>query len=103
MQTAGYDVDNDFIRDTWHPVYRRHFLRRSLAKAYDCRKAYYAYHQGLEGELGMDCNDIVLFWRIQQMIRITANALRQQVMNREGECCTSMVYRGLVTRITRLH
>uniref|UniRef100_A0A6A7G1C7 Dynamin-like GTPase OPA1, mitochondrial n=2 Tax=Hirondellea gigas TaxID=1518452 RepID=A0A6A7G1C7_9CRUS len=84
VQTAGYDVDNEFIRQTWHPVYRRHFLRKSLAKAYDSRKSFYAYHQGLEGELGVDCNDIVLFWRIQQMIKITANALRQQVMNREA-------------------
>ncbi|KAK7028025.1 Dynamin-like 120 kDa protein, mitochondrial [Halocaridina rubra] len=84
VQTIGVDVDNDFIRETWHPVYRRHFLRRALAKAYDCRKAFYAYHQGLEGELGVECNDIVLFWRIQQMIKITSNALRQQVMNREA-------------------
>ncbi|XP_071543508.1 dynamin-like GTPase OPA1, mitochondrial isoform X6 [Panulirus ornatus] len=83
-QNQGVDVDNEFVRETWHPVYRRHFLRRALAKAYDCRKAFYAYHQGLEGELGVECNDIVLFWRIQQMIKITANALRQQVMNREA-------------------
>ena len=27
---------------------------------------------------------MVLFWRIQQMLRVTANALRQQVMNREA-------------------
>ena len=27
----------------------------------------------------MDCGDIVLFWRIQQMLKVTANALRQQV------------------------
>lgn len=52
-QAQGVDVDNEFIRETWHPVYRRHFLRRALAKAYDCRKAFYAYHQGLEGELGV--------------------------------------------------
>ncbi|XP_068201181.1 dynamin-like GTPase OPA1, mitochondrial isoform X3 [Palaemon carinicauda] len=84
VQSQGVEVDNEFIRETWHPVYRRHFLRRALAKAYDCRKAFYAYHQGLEGELGVECNDIVLFWRIQQMIKITANALRQQVMNREA-------------------
>ncbi|XP_045603284.1 dynamin-like GTPase OPA1, mitochondrial isoform X11 [Procambarus clarkii] len=83
-QSHGAEVDNEFIRETWHPVYRRHFLRRALAKAYGCRKAFYAYHQGLEGELGVECNDVVLFWRIQQMIKITANALRQQVMNREA-------------------
>uniref|UniRef100_A0A0P4VUU6 Dynamin-like GTPase OPA1, mitochondrial n=1 Tax=Scylla olivacea TaxID=85551 RepID=A0A0P4VUU6_SCYOL len=83
-QNSGVEVDNEFIREMWHPVYRRHFLRRALAKAYDCRKAFYAYHQGLEGELGVECNDVVLFWRIQQMFKITANALRQQVMNREA-------------------
>ena len=32
----------------------------------------------------LDVNDVVLFWRIQQMLRVTANALRQQVMNREA-------------------
>jgi len=63
------------------------------------------YHQGLENEVGVstlilsltlifiitfslqqvvDCNDVVLFWRIQQMLKVTANALRQQIMNREG-------------------
>ncbi|KAK4288827.1 hypothetical protein Pmani_038166 [Petrolisthes manimaculis] len=83
-QSQGVEVDNEFVRETWHPVYRRYFLRRALAKAYGCRKAFYAYHQGLEGELGVECNDVVLFWRIQQMIKITGNALRQQVMNREA-------------------
>lgn len=32
----------------------------------------------------MECNDVVLFWRIQQMLKVTANALRQQIMNREA-------------------
>lgn len=27
---------------------------------------------------------MVLFWRIQQVIKVTANALRQQVVNREA-------------------
>lgn len=27
---------------------------------------------------------MVLFWRIQQVIKVTANALRQQVINREA-------------------
>lgn len=73
------------------------------------------YHQGLENEVSsnyhkivilfglllmevdhlidviplkqvVDCNDVVLFWRIQQMLKVTANALRQQIMNREGKC-----------------
>ena len=38
--------------------------------------------QGVETDL--DCGDVVLFWRIQQMLKVTANALRQQIMNREA-------------------
>lgn len=34
--------------------------------------------------LQLDCSDVVLFWRIHRMLNITSNALRQQVMNREG-------------------
>lgn len=61
----------------------RHFLKQSLQRAYDCRKAYYLYtQQGNECEV--NCGDVVLFWRIQQVIKVTANALRQQIVNREA-------------------
>ncbi|XP_033222925.1 dynamin-like 120 kDa protein, mitochondrial isoform X1 [Belonocnema kinseyi] len=82
LQRNGLDVDNEFIRETWHPVYRRYFLQQSLSRAYDCRKGYYLYHTGHDQE--MECNDVVLFWRIQQVLKVTANALRQQIMNREA-------------------
>lgn len=32
----------------------------------------------------VNCSDIVLFWRIQQVLKVTANALRQQIINREA-------------------
>ncbi|XP_043523418.1 dynamin-like 120 kDa protein, mitochondrial isoform X3 [Frieseomelitta varia] len=82
LQRNGLEIDNEFIRETWHPVYRRFFLQQSLARAYDCKKGYYLYHTGHESV--MECNDVVLFWRIQQMLKVTANALRQQIMNREA-------------------
>jgi Dynamin-like GTPase OPA1 C-terminal len=54
-----------------------------MARAQDCRKAYYLYSQ--QGtECVINCSDVVLFWRIQQVIKVTANALRQQVINREA-------------------
>ncbi|KAH0624314.1 hypothetical protein JD844_008018 [Phrynosoma platyrhinos] len=31
----------------------------------------------------LECNDVVLFWRIQRMLSITANTLRQQLTNTE--------------------
>ncbi|CAG0892355.1 unnamed protein product, partial [Cyprideis torosa] len=83
METSGYEgVTNDVVRDSWRTLYRDHFLKRSLAKAIDCRRGFFAYQQGLDSEF--ECNDVVLFWRIQQMLKVTSNALRQQVMNREA-------------------
>ncbi|RZC39241.1 dynamin-like 120 kDa protein, mitochondrial [Asbolus verrucosus] len=80
LHRSGLEVDNEFIREVWFPVYRRHFLNQSLAKAYDCRKSFYLYHQ----QADVECSDIVLFHRIQQMMKVTANALRQQIINREA-------------------
>lgn len=51
LQRNGLEVDNEFIRETWHPVYRRFFLQQSLARAYDCKKGYYLYHTGHENEV----------------------------------------------------
>ena len=33
--------------------------------------------------LKIDCNDVVLFWRLKKMLSITSNALRQQIVNIE--------------------
>jgi len=82
LATNGVEADNELVRETWYPTYRRHFLRGALARCYDCRRGFWMYQQGVETEL--ECGDVVLFWRIQQMLKVTANALRQQVMNREA-------------------
>ncbi|CAL8148132.1 unnamed protein product [Orchesella dallaii] len=82
LESRGVKVDNDLIKKTWFPVFRKYFLHKSLTKAFECRKGYWMYNKGVEGE--MDCNEVVLFWRIQQMLKVTANALRQQVVNREA-------------------
>jgi optic atrophy protein 1 len=81
LENRGLKVDVESIRSTWFPVYRKHFLKKSLGKAYDCRKGYWMYQRGVEAE---ECNEVVLFWRIQQMLKVTSNALRQQVVNREA-------------------
>ncbi|XP_015908038.1 dynamin-like GTPase OPA1, mitochondrial isoform X2 [Parasteatoda tepidariorum] len=82
LQAANVEADYDLIKQVWHPLHRKHFLERSLQKAYDCKRAFYLYQQGLDSE--MDCNDVVLFWRIQKMLQTTSNALRQQIMNAEA-------------------
>ncbi|XP_077998665.1 dynamin-like GTPase OPA1, mitochondrial isoform X2 [Glandiceps talaboti] len=83
LQTRSVEVDNEFIRETWHQLYRKHFLKAALQRGRDCRKAFYYYQKGFT-ESGLECNDIVLFWRIQRMLQVTSNALRQQIMNTEA-------------------
>ncbi|GIY77322.1 dynamin-like 120 kDa protein, mitochondrial [Caerostris darwini] len=82
LQSKDIEADYDQIKQVWHPLHRKNFLEKSLQKAYDCKRAFYLYHQGLDSEI--DCNDVVLFWRIQRMLQTTSNALRQQIMNAEA-------------------
>ncbi|XP_048520538.1 dynamin-like 120 kDa protein, mitochondrial isoform X2 [Dendroctonus ponderosae] len=80
LQRNAIEVDNEFVREIWNAVYRRHFLNKALGRAYDCKKAFYLYHQ----QMDVDCADVVLFHRVQQMMKVTSNALRQQITNREA-------------------
>ena len=89
------------IKETWHQVFRKHFLESALKNANECRRAFFIYQQqqrdarsgsGIGGKGGaledadsvVQCDDIVLFWRISRMLTLTANALRQQIMNVEA-------------------
>ncbi|XP_069583265.1 dynamin-like GTPase OPA1, mitochondrial isoform X2 [Ranitomeya imitator] len=82
LETRGVEVDPVLIKDTWHQVYRRHFLKTALGHCNLCRRGFYYYQRHfIDSEL--ECNDVVLFWRIQRMLGITANTLRQQLTNSE--------------------
>ncbi|XP_066475680.1 dynamin-like GTPase OPA1, mitochondrial isoform X2 [Tiliqua scincoides] len=82
LEARGVAVDPCLIKDTWHQVYRRHFLKKALGHCNLCRRGFYYYQRHfVDSEL--ECNDVVLFWRIQRMLAITANTLRQQLTNTE--------------------
>ncbi|XP_015264761.1 PREDICTED: dynamin-like 120 kDa protein, mitochondrial [Gekko japonicus] len=82
LEARGVAVDPCLIKDTWHQVYRRHFLKGALGHCNLCRRGFYYYQRHfVDSEL--ECNDVVLFWRIQRMLTITANTLRQQLANTE--------------------
>ncbi|ETE60922.1 Dynamin-like protein, partial [Ophiophagus hannah] len=143
LEARGVAVDPCLIKDTWHQVYRQHFLKAALGHCNLCRRGFYYYQRhfvdsesrlpdgciycsprlwphpltcwaglgwvcspllththththtprdeqapGLTAVvlplvLQLECNDVVLFWRIQRMLAITANTLRQQLANTE--------------------
>uniref|UniRef100_A0A671RWA0 Dynamin-like GTPase OPA1, mitochondrial n=1 Tax=Sinocyclocheilus anshuiensis TaxID=1608454 RepID=A0A671RWA0_9TELE len=82
LEARGVEVDPVLIKDTWHQLFRRHFLQKALLHCNLCRRGFYYYQRHfVDSEL--ECNDVVLFWRIQRMLAITANTLRQQLTNTE--------------------
>lgn len=83
LQNQGYEVDAEYIRETWYYVFRQNFFRRALQQAQQCKKGFYYYQRGFQ-DTGLDCHDVVLFWRLQRMLHVTSNALRQQVVNNEA-------------------
>jgi len=99
LETRGLEVAAETIKETWHQVFRKHFLESALRNANECRRAFFIYQQqqrdarssggGKGGALEdadsvVQCDDVVLFWRISRMLTLTANALRQQIMNVEA-------------------
>ncbi|XP_045528848.1 dynamin-like 120 kDa protein, mitochondrial isoform X4 [Pieris brassicae] len=82
LRRRGVDADNEYIRETWKPIYLKQFLQRALSRARDCRKSFYLYTQ--QNGTGKECCEVVMFWRVQSALRTTANALRQQIGNREA-------------------
>ncbi|KIH54291.1 hypothetical protein ANCDUO_15564, partial [Ancylostoma duodenale] len=53
-----------------------------MVNSRDCPSLYQHYRQGFnEGDI--DCQTVVFFYRIQKMLKLTSNALRQQITNTE--------------------
>uniref|UniRef100_A0A915B1P8 Dynamin-like GTPase OPA1, mitochondrial n=1 Tax=Parascaris univalens TaxID=6257 RepID=A0A915B1P8_PARUN len=76
------DVSNEIIRKHWKMIFKEHFLERQLLAARDCQSFYQHYKRGFE-DADVDCQAVVLFYRIEKMLHLTCNALRQQITNTE--------------------
>lgn len=76
------DVSNDAIRRQWKMIYKEHFLERQLQAARDCMSFYQHYKRGFN-DSDVDCQAVALFYRIEKMLNLTCNALRQQITNTE--------------------
>ncbi|KAK0394474.1 hypothetical protein QR680_000758 [Steinernema hermaphroditum] len=83
LETRGLsEIKGEAIKRQWRLIYREHFLKRTLQASRDCYSFYQHYKQGFnEGDL--DCHAVILFYRIEKMLNLTSNALRQQITNTE--------------------
>ncbi|EYB89696.1 hypothetical protein Y032_0228g2851 [Ancylostoma ceylanicum] len=83
LETKGViEVPSETIRRQWNLMYKKHFLEKTIQNSRDCPALYQHYRQGFnEGDI--DCQTVVFFYRIQKMLKLTSNALRQQITNTE--------------------
>lgn len=78
-----YEVPTEQIRKQWKLIYREHFLERLAQSSKDCASLYQNYKQGFTDEGFLDCQAVVFFYRLNKMLGLTGNALRQQITNTE--------------------
>jgi len=85
LEAEGLTVDVDSIKQVWFLLFRQYFLEKALQRATNCRGNFQTYNRRTTSSShGDECSDVIVFWRIQQMMKTTANALRQQIMNVES-------------------
>uniref|UniRef100_A0A914VQK9 Dynamin-like GTPase OPA1, mitochondrial n=1 Tax=Plectus sambesii TaxID=2011161 RepID=A0A914VQK9_9BILA len=83
LETKGVShVPTETIRLVWKLVYKQHFLERAMQSTHECKNFFYHYKKGFN-ESDVDCQAVVLFWRVQKMLNLTSTALRQQITNTE--------------------
>ncbi|VDN04046.1 unnamed protein product [Thelazia callipaeda] len=75
-------LNYELIRKQWKLIFKEHFLKRQYQTAVECQGFYPHYKRGYN-DTEVDCQAVVLFYRIQKMIELTCNALRQQITNTE--------------------
>ena len=61
LESKGIKADMESIRNTWFSVYRRHFIKNSLNKAYECKKGFWIYSKNVDDSEVMFYHMIFIF------------------------------------------
>uniref|UniRef100_A0A914HYZ0 Dynamin-like GTPase OPA1, mitochondrial n=1 Tax=Globodera rostochiensis TaxID=31243 RepID=A0A914HYZ0_GLORO len=84
VNVGANELSAELIRQQWRLIYRNHFLERMLQAGRDCQSFYQNYKQAVRSEdSDLDCQAVVFFYRINRMLELSCNALRQQIVNTE--------------------
>lgn len=81
LELIKVQANDEQINHVWNLLVRKKILNDTLKKAYDCRNGFQYYQHGLLNEI--ECEDVILFWRIDKMLTSTASSLRMQLVDRE--------------------
>ena len=96
-------MSEEEIDDVWRDIYAVRWISRLSARATDCKTCYQRYKNNkickffflkkyrlkvvinvAEKRSPLLCEDVVLWWRMNKAIEITAANLRQRMLNEKG-------------------
>ncbi|CAD5215377.1 unnamed protein product [Bursaphelenchus xylophilus] len=77
------EIPKDVMLKEWQYVFREFYLERLKQASVECQGYYQHYKQGIEQDGDLDCQAVVLFYRLKKMLDLSSNALRQQITNTE--------------------
>ncbi|PAV63715.1 hypothetical protein WR25_11490 isoform B [Diploscapter pachys] len=84
LETKGIiEVPVDLMRKQWKLMFKKHFLEKMVQIGRDGSSLYQLFKQGHTEGAEIDCQIVILFYRIEKMIKLTCNALRQQITSTE--------------------
>lgn len=81
LQSKGVASTTNNIVDMWNLINQQNVLMDISNGIQFCRRNYNRLNEISHHKF--ECNDIVLFWRFFRMIQLTANSLRQEIVNNE--------------------
>eukprot|EP00126_Sphaerothecum_destruens_P006520 Sdes_comp19399_c0_seq2m10713 len=85
-------LSDDHIHSIFFELYKTQMISKSLQAASFCSNRYSHYAKSLHSSSsssstllsdspnGLGCSDVILFWRLQEMLQTTSKSLRQQLL-----------------------
>lgn len=84
LEARNVQAENIFIEETWQLLYQQQFLERALLTANDCVKGFFYYQNGIQDDT-VDCSEVILFWRINRLLKSISKDIRRLIMSCETQ------------------
>eukprot|EP00045_Choanoeca_perplexa_P013108 m.146441 g.146441 ORF g.146441 m.146441 type:complete len:950 (-) comp16240_c0_seq2:591-3440(-) len=78
-------VEPESIQETFDLLFRQSFLQKALASASYCRSKFNCEAKVCNPPNALGCYDVMLFWRLNNMLEATVNMLRLEAMEYKRE------------------
>eukprot|EP00053_Salpingoeca_punica_P018575 m.182669 g.182669 ORF g.182669 m.182669 type:complete len:956 (-) comp17462_c0_seq2:449-3316(-) len=81
----GLEVSADKVEECYKVLHKQAFLVRSIKSASICQQRFGKHESENDVPNQLGCSDVLLFWRVHNMLTATANMLRLETMDYKRE------------------